>query len=476
MQTSFYWHDYETTGIDYAWDRPIQFAGLRTDADLNEIEPPLELYCQLSIDVLPHPQSTLITGITPQETLKRGLLECDFAKEIHKAFATPATCRIGFNNSGFDDHITRFMLHRNFFAPYACEYSNNNSRWDLLPLARACGALRPEGLEWPKKDNKPVYSLEALTKANGIAHANAHDALADVRATVDLARLIKQHQPKLFGYAFSGRNLKQHVDKLLSNDLSPILHVAASYGNARYCTALVLPLLRHPLNNNQVLVWDLSIDPRTLIEADDDLLHKVVADNRLARDHGLHTLPLNRCAFIAPPSILDETITERIQLSSKDCDHHLEYFKGAIVEFKDKLQRSYKHLTDSARSEKLSPQSDNLYAVPQSDRSDGPLMEKLRACTPENLGQENFQFKTKHLNELLFLYRARNYPDYLNDDEKIRWQDYRTKKLKDGVFTDAMDLSTYLKCLSELRADTRYGAREQPLFDALEKWAHIICN
>jgi len=44
MTTTLYWHDYETFGSDPRRDRPAQFAGLRTDEELNEIGEPLVLY------------------------------------------------------------------------------------------------------------------------------------------------------------------------------------------------------------------------------------------------------------------------------------------------------------------------------------------------------------------------------------------------------------------------------------------------
>ena len=50
---SFFWHDYETFGKVPRRDAPVQFAGVRTDADLNEIEPPVTLYCQPPLDRLP---------------------------------------------------------------------------------------------------------------------------------------------------------------------------------------------------------------------------------------------------------------------------------------------------------------------------------------------------------------------------------------------------------------------------------------
>ena len=201
---TFLWHDYETFGANTRRDRPAQFAAIRTDAALNEIGDPLMLYCQPANDYLPDPQSCLITGITPQLCLEKGVPEHDFANRIEAEFAQPGTIGVGYNTIRFDDEITRFMFWRNLIDPYAREWQNQCGRWDLLDVVRMTYALRPDGIAWPKKeDGTPSFKLEHLSKANGLLHEAAHDALSDVRATIALARLIRQHNPKLFDFALS---------------------------------------------------------------------------------------------------------------------------------------------------------------------------------------------------------------------------------------------------------------------------------
>eukprot|EP01041_Mallomonas_annulata_P019835 gene19835-39350_t len=202
---TFLWHDYETFGANTRRDRPAQFAAIRTDADLNEIGEPLMIYCQPANDYLPDPQSCLITGITPQLCLEKGLPEREFANRIEAEFAQPGTIGVGYNTIRFDDEITRFMFWRNLIDPYAREWQNQCGRWDLLDVVRMTYALRPDGITWPKKEDgvTPSFKLEHLSKANGLLHEAAHDALSDVRATIALARLIRQHNTKLFDFALS---------------------------------------------------------------------------------------------------------------------------------------------------------------------------------------------------------------------------------------------------------------------------------
>jgi exodeoxyribonuclease-1 len=209
MANSFYWHDYETFGVDPSRDRPSQFAGLRTDQDLNPIGEPLVIYCQPQKDILPSPAACLITGITPQLALEKGLPEPTFIDLIHRELSQPMTCGVGYNSIRFDDEVSRYCLYRNFYDPYQREWKNGNSRWDILDMLRLMRALRPEGIEWADHEpGRPSFKLEHLTAANNIAHEAAHDALSDVTATIAMAKLVKQKQPRLFDYVVNNRSKK----------------------------------------------------------------------------------------------------------------------------------------------------------------------------------------------------------------------------------------------------------------------------
>ncbi|MBC7513719.1 MAG: exodeoxyribonuclease I, partial [Herminiimonas sp.] len=262
---TFLWHDYETFGVQPRRDRPAQFAAIRTDAALNEIGAPLMLYCQPAPDFLPDPQSCLITGITPQICLERGVPEHAFASAIEEAFATPGTIGVGYNTIRFDDEVTRFLFWRNLIDPYAREWQNNCGRWDILDMVRTAYALRPEGIEWPRHpDGRPSFRLEHLTAANGLSHDSAHDALSDVRATIALARLIRQHQPRLFDFCVALHKKDRVSDEIGWPLQRPFLHVTGMVPAERGCIALVWPLAIHPTNRNEVIVWDLAHDPAPL--------------------------------------------------------------------------------------------------------------------------------------------------------------------------------------------------------------------
>ena len=347
MTASFFWHDYETFGADPVRDRPSQFAGIRTDADFVEIGEPLTLYCQPPPDLLPHPEACLITGITPQLARERGVPEPEFIAAIHQQMSEPNTCSLGYNSLRFDDEVTRHTLYRNFFDPYAREWQNGNSRWDLIDMVRMCRALRPEGIEWPdREDGTPSFRLEHLTAANGISHAEAHDALSDVRATIAMARLIRQQQPKLFAYLFDLRSKHRVAEVLNVAEQRPVLLSSFIFPATRYCTGLVMPLCMHPDNKNAVICADLGVDPQPLLQLGVDELRERLftpRDQRTAGQApvGLTTVQLNRCPALAPSTLLDDQVAQRIGLDLVAARGYYQQLRTAGKPLQAKLQQLY---------------------------------------------------------------------------------------------------------------------------------------
>ena len=335
---TFLWHDYETFGADPRRDRPAQFAAIRTDADFNEVGEPVEWFCKPADDYLPHPQACLITGITPQQARRRGLPEAEFAGQIEALMGTPGTCVLGYNSLRFDDEVTRHLFYRNLIDPYAREWQNGNSRWDLIDVVRAFHALRPAGIEWPRReDGAPSFRLEDLTAANGIAHQGAHDALADVRATIALAKRLREANPRLFDYLLGLRG-KRAVGKLIDvAGRKPLLHISRRYPASRGCAALVVPLAEHPTNPNGVIVYDLSMDPTPLFDLSAEQIRQrvFVSNDDLAEGETripLKVIHVNKCPVLFPASALKDVegsrqgqhgeIVERLGLDIAACREH----------------------------------------------------------------------------------------------------------------------------------------------------------
>lgn len=443
---SFLWHDYETFGADPRRDRPAQFAALRTDADLNEIGEPIELYCKPADDYLPHPAACLITGITPQKAQRHGLPEAQFANEVQRHMSEPGTCVAGYNSLRFDDEVSRHLFYRNLLDPYAREWQNGNSRWDLIDVVRTFYALRPAGIEWPlREDGSPSFKLEHLTKANGIEHEGAHDAVADVRATIALARLLKARNPKLFDYLLGLRGKRAVAQQLDLPNAKPLLHISRRYPASRGCSALVMPLAEHPTNPNGVIVYDLSVAPDDLLTLTAEEIRERVFVSQQDLAEGEVRVPLkvihvNRCPVIFPASVLKDiegpqkgeygTIVERLGLDIVTCRQHwktLREARGVAAKVAEVFKAGFEE----------TPQDPDLMLYGGSFFSavDRQQMDQVRAMDPWDLVGQRFAFQDARLEEMLFRYRARNYPDTLEGEEREQWEAFRWMRINDPALS-----------------------------------------
>ena len=429
MLKSFLWFDFETVGTNPATDWPSQFAAIRTDAELNEMGEPVNLFCKLPDDHLPHPMAALVTGLTPQAVNARGLAEPEFIQRILDELMVPGTCAAGYNSIRFDDEVIRNSLYRNFHDPYLRERANGNSRWDLIDLVRMTGALRPDGIQWPKReDGFNSYKLEELTKANGIEHGAAHDALSDVRATIALARLIREKQPKLFQFYLDHR-FKDKAGALLGlHTKQPVVHVSGMFGLAKQCLAVVLPLVEHPRNRNQVFVYDLSVDPAPLlamsVEEIQDNLFTPRQEGETRERIPLKGVSLNKCPALAPLKVLRAEDQARLNINLDTCFRHREMLLNS-PELAEKVQAVF---AGSPGKETQDPDQ-MLYSGGFFSWADKRLMERIPEATPESLGNLHLSFEDGRLDEMLFRYRGRHYPETLDQEESLRWHEFRCQRL-----------------------------------------------
>jgi len=474
MSTTLYWHDYETFGIDPKRDRPAQFAGLRTDEALNEVGEPLVIYCKPARDVLPHPEACLLTGITPQLADTQGVPEPEFIARIHAELAQPGTCGVGYNTLRFDDEVTRHTLYRNFYDPYAREWQQGNSRWDLIDLVRMTYALRPEGIAWPRHDDgRPSFRLEDLAVANGIGHESAHDALSDVRATIGLARLIRDRQPRLYDWLFQLRNKRKAAAQLDLVGHTPVLHTSRMYPSETGCTTLVMPLVGEPGNNNSVLVYDLRHDPCPFMDLDVEGLTKRLFSRAENLPEGVERLPIksvkiNKCPALAPRNALDESAVPRLAIDLEACDRYWQQL-STNADFMERVAQAY-------TSREFDPAGDvdlALYEGFLSD-TDRSLLARVRDASPQELARTHFNFQDGRLPELLFRYRARNWPETLSTEEAQRWEHMRRLRLQDKNGGGSITLNDYLAQIAVLRREHVGDADASRILDELEAWMAIL--
>lgn len=466
--TSFLWHDYETFGTDTRRDRPAQFAALRTDAELMPIGEPTVVFCQPSDDMLPHPEACLITGISPQTARDRGLPENQFAARIHALMSQPNTCTVGYNNFRFDDEVTRFLFWRNFYEPYTREYANGNSRFDLIDLMRMTAALRPEGLNWPQRDDgSPSFRLEDLAEANGMDTSRAHDALADVEATLGLARLVRKHQPRLWEWALKLR--QKHVVADLLNRGEVLLHSSARLPASQFATAPVLPLAPHPDFAGQWIIWNLNVDPAPFMDQPADVLADLMWTPNADLPEGLERLPVkliraNRCPMISPMSVLNSDALERLGIDLDAVNDRRKRLTQAIG-FKQRLVQLFSSTGRGDNDPELA-----LYDgfVPRGDQA---VLARVRTMDASGLAGLSRPFQDERLNELLFRYRARLFPDSLADEERAAWQHWRQQRLINDPDLASIRWPEYQQRICELM-DER--PEKEALLIELMNWANEL--
>lgn len=475
MPASFLFYDLETFGKDPRTTRIAQFAAIRTDADLNEVEAPISVYVQPADDLLPSPGATLVTGITPQQALRDGISEAEAFALIHDEMARPETCSLGYNSLRFDDEFIRFGLFRNFYDPYEREWRGGNTRWDLLDVLRMAHALRPDGLVWPRNEKgDPSFKLEHLAEANGVREGDAHEALSDVRALIGLARKLKAAQPKLWEYALRLRDKRFAASLVDVAAMTPLLHVSQRYPASRLCAAPVLPIARHPKIDNRIIVFDLTQDPKGLLERDAD---EIAATLYLRTEQllegqervALKELHLNRCPALMAWQHLRQPDFERLGIQSDEVAARAQQLQAVGPTLAEKVRRVF------AKDETRAPADPDasLYDGFLGD-GDKRLFRDVRTTPPEALGQRSIPFRDSRLPELLFRYRARNWPNSLSADERMRWDDYRRIRLRGPVELSEYTFESVRHELAELRGRGDLDAHRLALLDAVEAWTNHL--
>lgn len=475
MPASFLFYDLETFGADPRTSRIAQFAAIRTDTELNEVEAPISVFVQPADDLLPSPGATLVTGITPQAALRDGVNESEAFALIFDEMARPETCTLGYNSLRFDDEFIRHGLFRNFHDAYEREWRGGNCRWDLLDVLRLAHALRPEGIAWPKReDGATSFKLEHLAEANGVRTGNAHEALSDVRALIGLARRLRDAQPRLWDYALKLRDKRFAASLFDVTAMKPLLHVSQRFPASRMCAAPIVPIARHPYIDSRVIVFDLAQDPGALLALDPgdiaDRLYTPAADLPEGEERiALKEVHLNRCPALVAWDHLRAGDFERLAIDPHEAERRAARLREAGPELAEKVRRVFAR----ERSREPSDVDGSLYDGFIGD-GDKRLFRDVRSTPPEALAARAFAFRDPRLPEMLFRYRARNWPHLLTIEERGRWDAYRRQRLCEDRGLSEYTFETFRAEVSALRIAHASDGRRQQLLDRIEAWAQRI--
>lgn len=467
---TFFFYDLETSGFSARYDRIMQFAGQRTNDELEPIGQPVNLLVKLTDDILPAPGAVLTTHITPQMTVADGISEADFCRYFLEQVATPDTTILGYNSTRFDDEFIRHTLWRNFHDPYQWAWAEGRDRWDLLDVTRLVRALRPEGINWPTKRVAETdqlittVNLVDMAKYNGFENDNAHDALADVKALISLARLLRQSQPTMWRYLLDHHDKHSILNIITPGQPKPFVYASGRYSSS-YQKTTVATVIAEGRTPNSYLVWDLRYDPvdfTSLSEA--EILGNLTADRATRRQDDFVPIPIkelsiNKCPAVAPLGVLDAASETRISLSRAEVMRHYHQLNSQAGLVK-RLTRAW------CKRPAFPPASDvedKLYDS-FTPKSDQVKIRLVAAADSTGLADLHPNFTDERLDELLFRYKARQYPTSLSESEEKRWQKFRRAKLE-------RELPAYLSELSKLASSP---AADQFILEELQLWAESI--
>ena len=348
----------------------------------------------------------------------------------------------------------------------------------MLDVVRLVRALRPEGINWPvREDGKPTNRLELLTKLNGLEHAHAHDALSDVYATIAVAKMIREKQPKMFEYLFMMRN-KNEVKRLVNLDNKrPFVYASGRYPAEYNNTTVAVPLTAG--RNGNILVYDLrySIGELERVLPDFSLPRHPLGAKAPASSVGslpspspahssvfpiVKELCFNKCPAVAPITVLEmDDGWEKIGLSREQVKNNLRTL-NQHPEFAERMRSEYE------KQPEFPPAKE-----PEMALYDGFLNERdrikvtaVRNADARKLADFHPEFDDERLPELLLHYKGRNFPESLSESENVKWEEYRRKRLEEQapkfleelnkVYLDDEFVSEELKLYFESLFDTEY--------------------
>lgn len=388
MAKSFLFYDIESSGQSTSCDQIYTLAMIKTDEGLNE-QWRREVVVQPVIDIVPTPEAILVHRLTPQRLLS-GENEWQAMQDIHQCFNTPNTLSVGYNNLSFDDEMLRFSFDRNLLPPYTHQYAQGCHRLDVFPLVVMYYLFQHEVLHWPQRQDVVSFKLEDMAISNGFIHEQAHDAMSDVVATVQLVQKMMTAQD-FFQYVVQYYN--KHIDQqrihqcLQSGQV--VLMVDVKFGKARSMINACLFLGYHQVYRNQSL-W-LCLDDEQLSEQEADTIR-------------VYRKKMGEPGFVLPYSRYQEKLSEQRQQVIEHNIAWLQDHEATVAQWskyaKNKCYEAIEDLElDASLYSQGFPQESALAAYAQFVKD--PCMEHLQQITDPQKKQQAWRILKRHFPERL---------------------------------------------------------------------------
>ena len=421
---NYVFYDFETTGLDTKFSQPIQIAAVCLDENFKELDR-IDQKCKLNDGIIPHPAAMLVTRV-PIDDLRNKQSFYDMMDYVHDKFKSwgPAVF-IGYNSIRFDEEILRSGFFQSLHDPYLTN-TENNSRTDLFKIVLGLVALNKNIIKIPinEKTKRPSFKLELIAKANGIQHIKAHDALSDVFATIDVARIIKNKAPDYWNECMKilgPRNLMEYIQ---THDY---FYAAPEHAAANVTYKPLSFMTNNPNNNKELAFFDLNYEPKKYYESGiSKIISMVESKQKVIRLYQSNKAPIILSAdFMKSSEILKDDEMDIFKQRSdeiKSRDDFIEKTNFALVERYDDFQ------VTREPSEFLEAQIYNGGFYSSSDKEKIILFKKSDdAGNKYNISK---QFQDRRLREISYRILFSESPHVFTDEQLLE----RKRFIADKVF------------------------------------------
>jgi len=253
---TFIFYDTETTGLSAGFDQILQFAAIITDDDLNPVEE-VNLRCRLLPHVIASPGALAITGVRPADIAGANLSHYEMIRDIRALVERHApVVMVGYNSISYDENMLRQAFYQTLNPIYLTN-TGGNTRMDVLNLAHAASEYAPGLLSIPTNARgRSVFKLDQLAPANGLMHEDAHEAMSDTQATLDLARMIRNGAPEVWEALYAARSKPSALAFMEREEVFCATNMR--FGQS---SILATRIGANPENPSEVAVFDLTHDP-----------------------------------------------------------------------------------------------------------------------------------------------------------------------------------------------------------------------
>jgi exodeoxyribonuclease-1 len=416
---SFIFYDTETTGKRAGFDQILQFGAVLTDDELNVMDS-FAVRCRLAPHIVPSPEAMLVTGVSVDQMTRAPLTHFEMMRQIRAKAKNwcdnEGAIFVGWNSLRFDEVMLRQNYYQTLLPIYQTN-TNGNGRGDVMRMTQIVAACAPGAIQIPIGDKgKPSFKLGDIASANGIGLDNAHDALADTRATLAVAQLIKRRTPSLWD-AMIANTKKAAPLGLLRNNAT--LFLSETYGGVPF-NLIVSPIARNPSNANEWALFDLQFDPKNFFDvSDDELRNSIDGKPKIVRRISINAQPSIFPVSLSPDNVrggrlplqvyqdranaLREQITFRQRIARLFGERYADQESPSFVE-----QRIY----------------DGFPAY-----ADEALMVEFHKCEWPRRADIVTSLEDKRFRELGERLIACECPDMLTDGQRRQWRTWRRDRL-----------------------------------------------